>query len=386
MTLPDKDVVLLGIGHTNAQVLRMWRLRPPPAVRLTCVSNYAVATYSGMLPGALAGQYARERMEIDLGRLCAAAGARLVVADACGLDLAGQQLLFDSRPPLPFDVLSIGIGSVPTYHGVEIVDGRRLLPIKPMQTFLDRIDERLREASDERRGAPIRVAIVGGGAGGIELALCLPSRVLTLLGDAAQIEETIICGDERIAPGSLEGAARRIRRVLDQRGVCLVAGRRVVRVDGAQLVLDDETIVGADVILWATGAAAPPLLARLGLPTDARGFLLVADTLRTTSDAPVFAVGDSATIASSPTSKAGVYAVRQGPVLGENIRRMLAGKSLQKYTPQRGFLKLLNTGAGRAIGEWRGVSFEGRWCWWLKDYIDRRFVDQYRVSSDSSRD
>ena len=377
-TLPDRDVVLLGIGHTNAQVLRMWRMRPPPSVRLTCVSNYAIATYSGMLPGVLAGQYPRERMEIDLVRLCAAAGARLVVADACGLDMAGQRLLFANRPPLPFDVLSIGIGSVPTYHGVEIVDGTRLLPIKPMQTFLDRIDERLQQASDERRGAPIRVAIVGGGAGGIELALCLPSRLRTLLGDDARIEETIVSGDERIVPGSLEGTARRIRRVLDRRGVGLAAGRRVVRVDDGELALDDGTIVSADLILWATGAAAPPSLATFGLPIDARGFLLTTDTLQTTSGAPVFAVGDTGSIASSPSSKAGVYAVRQGPVLWENIQRMLAGRPLQKYTPQRGFLKLLNTGDGGAIGEWKGASFGGRWCWRLKDYIDRRFIDKYQ--------
>jgi selenide,water dikinase len=385
-TLPDKDVVLLGIGHTNAQVLRLWRMRPPPGVRLTCVSNHAVATYSGMLPGVLAGQYPRERMEIDLVRLCAAAGARLVVADANGLDVAAQTLLFASGPPLPFDVLSIGIGSVPTYHGVEIVDGTRLLPIKPMQTFLDRLDERLRQASDERRGKPIRVAIVGGGAGGIELAFCLPFRMRTLLGGDARIEETIISGDERIVPGSLDATARRIRRVLKRRGVGLAAGRRVVRVDKGQLALDDGTIVDADLIIWATGAAAPSSLATFGLPTDARGFLLTADTLQTTSGAPVFVVGDTGTIAASPTPKAGVYAVRQGPVLWQNIQRMLAGRLLQKYTPQTGFLKLLNTGDGRAIGEWQVASFEGRWCWRLKDYIDRRFMDKYQQHTPMTHD
>ena len=202
----------------------MWRMRPPPGVRLTCVSNCAVATYSGMLPGVLAGQYPRQRMEIDLVRLCAASHARLVVSDVCGLEVAGQKLLFTSRPPLPFDVLSIGVGSVPTYEGVEVVDGTRLLPVKPMQTFLDRLDERLRQASDERRGAPVRVAVVGGGVGSIELALCLPSRLRTLLGDDVRIEETIVSGNERIVPGSLEGTARRIQRMLERRGIGVAAG------------------------------------------------------------------------------------------------------------------------------------------------------------------
>src|SRR6476660_948580 len=120
-TLPRKDVVLLGVGHTNAHVLRMWRMHPIPDARLTCVSNYAVATYSGMLPGVLAGQYPPERMEIDLVRLCAAAGARLIVGAVTGLDLDAHELQFADRPPVRFDVLSIGIGSVPRFEGVAVL-------------------------------------------------------------------------------------------------------------------------------------------------------------------------------------------------------------------------------------------------------------------------
>ena len=270
-TLPDQDVILLGIGHTNAHVLHRWREQPPRGARLTCVSNDAVSAYSGMLPGVLAGQYPPERMEIDLEQLCAAAGARLVIADVTGLDVTRRQLLFADRPPLPFDVLSIGVGSVPTVEGVEIGDATRLLPIKPMQTFLARLDERLRQAMDQRRGLPIRVAIVGGGAGGIELALCLPSHVRTLLGENAHLDQTVVSADERLVPGSLKGTGRRIQRVLTRRGVRLVAGRRVVGVEGGRLALDAGMTVEADVIVWATGAAAPPLLATLGLPTDARG-------------------------------------------------------------------------------------------------------------------
>ena len=182
-TLPDKDIVLLGIGHTNAHVLRMWRMRPLSGARLTCVSNEAVATYSGMLPGVLAGQYPPERMEIDLVRLSAAAGARLVVGDVTGLAPAMQELLFADRPPMRFDVLSIGIGSVPTFGDVRIADGARLVPIKPMQTFLARLNRRLGDAAGARGGAPIRIAIVGGGAGGVEMALCLPAHLSECLGE-----------------------------------------------------------------------------------------------------------------------------------------------------------------------------------------------------------
>lgn len=372
------DVVLLGIGHTNAHVLRMWRMEPRPGGRLTCVSTHPVATYSGMLPGVLAGQYSRKEMEIDLVRLCAAAGARLVIDEVRGLDRAHRALLFSDRVPVPFDVLSIGIGSVPTYSDVAIIDRTRLVPVKPMQTFLDRFDERLRQAADSRRGSTVRIAIVGGGAGGVELALCLPAHLRERLGGQARFEQTIVSTDERLLPGSRAATARRVGRVLQRRAVRVVTGRRVTQVNGGQLALDDGAIMEADLILWLTSAAAPSLLAALGLPTDPRGFLLTTDTLQTTAGDPIFAVGDTGTIAGLQMPKAGVFAVRQGPVLWENIQRTLAAAPLRRYTPQPGFLKLLNTGDGRAIGEWKGVSFEGAWGWWLKNAIDRRFVRRYQ--------
>jgi selenide, water dikinase len=372
-----RNVVLLGIGHANAHVLWMWRRRPPAGAQLTCISDEPVATYSGMLPGVLAGQYPPERMEIDLARLTATAGARLVVAEVSGLDVGRQEVLFADRPAVPFDALSVGIGSLPSFEGVQVVDGARLLPIKPMQTFLSRLDRKLLDAAVERRGAPIRLAIVGGGAGGLELTFCLPARLRALFGEDVRFDLTVVTADERLLPGSLRATARRVEHLLERRGVQLLASTPVVRVDGAVLTFRDDTCLEADAILWATGAAAPPLLARCGLPTDARGFLLTNETLQTTGGAPVFAVGDTGSIAGAPTPKAGVYAVRQGPVLWENLQRTLSGRSLRRYAPQRGFLRLLNTGDGRAIGEWKGLSCEGAWCWRLKDFIDSRFIAKY---------
>lgn len=377
-TLIDKDVVLLGIGHTNAHVLRMWRMHPPANARLTCVSNEAIAAYSGMLPGVLAGQYRPSSMEIDLVRLTAAAGARLVIDDVTGLDAARQELLFAGRAPLRFDVLSIGVGSVPACGGVRIADAAHLVPIKPMQTFLTRLDTLLMKTAAERAGASIRIAVVGGGAGGVEVALCLPAHLRTVVGAGARFEMTLLAADERLLPHSLERTARRVERLLHQRGVHTAMRRRVVEVAGRTMTLDDGTRLDADVILWATGAGAPPMLRQLGLPADERGFLLTHDTLQTTAGAPVFVVGDSGSIAGTATPKAGVYAVRQGPVLWDNLHRALSGAPLRRYVPQRRFLKLLNTGDGRAIGEWWGLSFEGSWCWRLKDAIDSRFMDKYQ--------
>jgi selenide, water dikinase len=371
------EVVLWGIGHTNAYVLRGWRTTPIPGAQLTCVSDGSTATYSGMLPGVLAGQYGRERMEIDLARLCDAAGARLIVGEVTGLDLAGRRLRLASHPALPFDALSIGIGSVPSRNGADL-DEEAVLAIKPMLTFLDRLDERLRLLGPQLGGRPLRVVVVGGGAGGIEIAFCLPRYVRRFLGDVP-VELTLVETRERIAVGLRAKTAAMVRRALEARGVRLRLGRRVTRVARRTVTLDDGEELSAELVLWATGARGPSILAKLSLPTDDRGFLLARPTLQVLADAPIFVVGDSGTIQEYPTPKAGVYAVKQGPILWKNLTRLRERRPLVPYRPQRGFLKLLNTGDGSAIGEFDGFSFQGRWCWALKDFIDRRFVDEYRI-------
>ncbi|HZN36949.1 MAG TPA: selenide, water dikinase SelD [Pirellulaceae bacterium] len=376
--MPTHDVVLLGIGHTNAHVLRMWRMQPIPDARLTCVSNFPTATYSGMLPGVLAGQYPPEAMEIDLVRLCAAAGARLILSNVTGLDRQHRELLFDDRPPLRYDVLSVGIGSVPSRDGLQVADNT-LLPIKPMQTFVARLESRVL-ASGRRRppdGAIYRAVIVGGGVGGVEIAFCLSSRLRTLLAERP-FEITLVNSHPRLTPGTTDATAQRVQRELESRGVNVILDRRVTSIEASTVTLDNGQSLAADLILWATSAAAPPLLGRVGLPTDDDGFLLTTPALQSTADPAVFAVGDSGTIVGQELPKAGVYAVREGPILWENIQRALRGQPVVTYRPQRGFLKLINTGDGRAIGEYRGFTFAGRWAWRLKDRIDRKFMAMYQ--------
>jgi selenide,water dikinase len=411
-TLPQHDVVLLGVGHTNAHVLKMWRMEPIERARLTCVSNFPVVTYSGMLPGVLAGQYPRERMEIDLVRLCAAAGARLIVGSVTGLDRENRALLFADRPPLPFDVLSIGIGSVPTREGLERADDT-LLPIKPMQTFMQRLEARLRainsghapsavvagpaalpgdpEADSAPTGAaaagtpsglgtvsrPIHILIVGGGVGGTEIAFCLPACLKRILGDALY-KITIVEAGSQVGGGLSAAAAGEVAKVLASRHVQIKTHCRVVEIAGGYVWLSDGGYLPADVVLWATSAVPPPLLAEFDLPKDDRGFLLTEPTLACVGTDNIFAVGDAGTIRGVSLPKAGVYAVREGPVLWENLQRAVRGQRLVEYRPQRQFLKLLNTGDGSAIGEYAGHFFRGRLMWWLKDRIDGKFMDMYQ--------
>lgn len=374
-SLPKHDVVLLGVGHTNAHVLRMWRMEPLGNARLTCVSNFPVATYSGMLPGVLAGQYPHERMEIDLVRLCSAAGARLIVGHVTGLDVSGKELLLDDRLPLPFDVLSIGIGSLPMSQGVQ-ASKQSVVPIKPMQTFLTRLEASVDEVL-RRSVSPVRVAVVGAGAGGVEVAFCLPARLHAILGHVPY-HITLVGASDRLIGGVSAKTSAVALRELELRGVQVKLGHQVTAVTEGSVTLDNGEQIAADMVIWATNAIGSPLLAKFGLPTDEQGFLLTHPTLQSIGDDAIFAVGDTGTIRDRPTPKAGVYAVRQGKVLWENLGRFLRQQPLIEYEPQRSFLKLFNTGDGGALGEYKGITIFGTWVWKLKDWIDSRFMDKYQ--------
>ena len=381
--LPSKHVVLMGLGHTNAHVLRMWQMKPIPDTSLTCVSDFPIATYSGMLPAALAGQIPPARMEVDLVRLSASAGARLVLEPVIGLNLAERQLLFAERPPVPFDVLSIGIGSVPT---AAAESGQApAVPIKPMQTFVPRLSARLdavvgKHASERK---PLSVLVVGSGVAGIEIVCCMPEFLRSRGVDSFTMG--LVTRSSDILPEVQPGTRRRVKRVIEQRHVSLTTGHAVTRIDEGQIWLDDGRAIAADVVIWATGAAAPPALGLLGVPLDAMGFVATERTLRVASGDPIFAVGDSGSMVGQRTAKAGVFAVRQGPVLWDNIRRQLDGRPLRSFYPQSSFLKLINTGDGRAIGQWRGLSFAGRWAYRLKHQIDNRFIDKFQPQEMSTQ-
>lgn len=366
-------IVLLGIGHTNAHILKSWKMKPVDDCQLICVSNFPIATYSGMLPGVLAGQYPIEAMEIDLVRLCASANVRLVIGEVTGIDDQHNRITFANRPDLAFDVLSIGIGSRPSFEGITIDDDSPVVSIKPMQTFKQRLENRFHQLSDREE---VSIAIVGGGIGSIEIAFCLERFLQTK--NETKFKLKLVAGKSGVGAGVLDATRQRVLDRLAARSIEVVQGQRVQRIGATQLTLSDGEQVAADIVLWATNAVGPELLQRFDHPKDGRGFLLTKRTLQTKSSKNIFAVGDSGTIEGAGLDKAGVYAVRQGPVLWENLQRALQDRPLQDYRPQTDYLKLINTADGRSIAEYKGRSFYGRWCWWLKDRIDRNFMAMYQ--------
>ncbi|MEQ9462131.1 MAG: selenide, water dikinase SelD [Haliea sp.] len=372
-----RDLVLVGGGHAHALALRMMAMRPVAGVQVTLVSPASHTPYSGMLPGLIAGHYRFDETHIDLSRLCQWAGARFVTAEVTGLDPRGRTLTLPGRPALAYDVLSLDIGSSPE---LDSVPGARehAVPVKPVADLWQRW-QALEAGLEERSGPwPMRLALVGGGAGSVELALAMAHR---LRGKPLQL--TLFCGAANILQGYHGLARAAAQRALASAGVALHCGNRVASVTDGSLELDDGRTAPFDALFWCTGATAAPWLAASGLDVVEGGFLAVRDTLQTVADDAIFAAGDIATQLAHPRPKAGVYAVRQAPVLADNLRHYLLGRPLREHRPQRRFLSLLSLGERRATADRGPFVATGAWVWRWKDRIDRGFMARFEELPES---
>lgn len=366
----DARVVLVGAGHAHALVLERWAERAPGHTRLTVVTDRTELLYSGMVPGLVAGEYRRAQLVIDAAELAARAGAELVTAEVERVDAQARSLHLRDGPTVEYDVASLDVGSVTA--GEPDVPVVRVSAPDDLVSALQDLG-RGGAGPDALADGPCRrplVVVVGGGAAGVELAAAIRARLHD--GRTGGIDVRLVEEESRLLPGYSRTVSDRTARALTARGVDVrVAHPFVAGADPAALVV------------WATGSAAPPLLERSGLPVDAAGFVLVDETLQVIDHPGIFAVGDCASLLGHDLPKAGVHAVRQAPILFENLVKVsrsrgtgdVAGR--RRYEPQSDFLTLLNLGDGTALGTKWGLVVEGRWVRWLKDRIDRRFVKRF---------
>jgi selenide, water dikinase len=223
---------------------------------------------------------------------------------------------------------------------------------------------------------PLNIAVIGGGAGGVELALAIDHR-LREVAKGAQVQVTLATKDEILA-GQAAAARHKMRAIFQRRGLRLLEKAATVRIERGAVQLESGQWLQADAVFVVTEASAAKWFATTGLPLDESGFIAVDDTLRSTGDDRVFAVGDCATVLKHRRPKAGVFAVHQGPPLVGNLRRVLLDREPQPFVPQTRYLSIIGTGDGRAVATRGWWAIEGGWVWRWKDHIDRKWMRLYQ--------
>ncbi|WP_444942941.1 selenide, water dikinase SelD [Microbulbifer sp. ZKSA006] len=366
-----QDILLVGGGHSHAIVLQMWAMNPLPGARLTLVSPQVQTAYSGMLPGMIAGHYSLEETHIDLARLCRAAGARFIQACAHEIDSENRRVSLLGRPPVEYDLLSLDVGATPAR---ELPGSELAVPVKPIGHFY-RFWQKLQKQIGES-DSTFRLGIVGGGAGGCELAMAMAHTLQDAL-NRERVEIHLIHGSAAIPQGYPALARKRVTREIRKLGVQLHPNWSVSEITEQGVVSASGDCLPLDQAILTTNACAPPWLANSGLSLDEQGFVRVDQTLCALGREDVFAAGDVASFTPEPLAKAGVYAVRQGPILFHNLRAVLTGRRLKRYRAQKNFLSLLSCGGQRAVAVRNGFAVAGDLMWRWKDYIDRSFMQRF---------
>ena len=335
-------LLLLGGGHAHALVLLRFRNFISKHLQVSLVTPSPVHVYSGMVPGVIAGHYQAQEAQIDLARLARDAGVELILDRVLRFDPDAKQVELSAGNRLDYDFASLNLGSMPATPAQAIA-------VKPFEEFM----ARWRDLLENGPKAP-RIAVVGAGAGGVELAMAM-KVALAGRGDVALFSDRL---------AFRPGVARRIRGALERLSI--------------PLRLEAMPDAGFDATFWVTGAEPLPVLRASSLRMDRPGFVLVDPSLRSVSHPDVFAAGDCASLEGTELPKSGVYAVKQGAVLARNLKRVVRGMTMLDYTPQASSLSLISCGAKYAIASRGGWSAEGRWAWWWKDWIDRRWIARFR--------
>lgn len=362
-----KELVLIGGGHSHAIALKHFAQNPLSEVRITLISDVEQTPYSGMLPGYVAGFYSYEECHIDLIALTQYAKAEMICDRAIGLDLNNHLVLCENQPPVRFDLLSIDIGSTPAALSVPGA-AEYAIPVKPVPYFLQRWHQIIEQVKNKPNSL-IRLGIVGGGAGGVELALNVHSRL-----KQSNLEIHLFHRDAELMTNHNPWVRQHMQQLLTRRGIFVHLQENVCKVKPQLVCCESGLNVEFDYLFWVTQASAPNWPQIAGLAADSKGFILVSDTLQSISHPQVFAAGDIATIINHPCPKAGVFAVRQGKPLFNNLWRSLQRQPLKPYKPQKRYLSLIGTGNGSAVASWGSFGWESPLLWYWKDWIDRQFM------------
>jgi len=362
----NKQLVLIGGGHANVQVLRKLCMNEYKGLNVILISEEYESIYSGMTPGYIKKVYSIENISIDLQRLCFNAGATFIKDKVINLDNANQIIHLNQNPSISYDVLSINSGSISNNQSIKFNEKSNIISVKPISSFVSKlkvIDELIEKSSNRK------ISIIGGGVAAFELSFAIYKRY----------NENIflnIISDQLLAEKNLnQSSINTLKKIAKKLNINLIS-KKVIDIHDSEISLEDGSKIQSELVLLSTGAALPDWVAESNLEMS-QNFIAVNHHLQSLNFKNVFVSGDAASIENFKRPKSGVMAVRQGEILKENLFLYLLKKPLKKFKPQKNWLYLIGTHKNSAVLNYFNFSFEGKWCWLLKKIIDLNFMKKF---------
>lgn len=360
--MTPRRVVLVGGGYVSLFAYRALRgaIRAGTA-QVTVLSADSHHNFHGLTGEVVAGLLPHRLTRAPLSALMPR--ARVVLGTVVRVDRPGRAVVVTPAGGGPdrivgYDELVVGAG------GREPVDaipglaehGCTLRAPGEFARFLGRLDQAVRT-----RGAD-PVVIVGGGMAGVELSAAVADR---LRARRVATPVVLVHSGDTLLPGSPARMVAVARRELARAGVVVRPGVRVQRVDEAEVLLSDGTLVAASVVLATHGQRPVRLPGLTDLVHDEQGRLVVDPTFRVAED--VWAAGDAARVAhpasGEPVPANALWAIKAGAHLGRNLRRVVRGRRLRRFR-YRGLGQAMAFAVGRSAAELYGLPLSG-WAGWL---------------------
>lgn len=357
------------------QVLASLARQPWAGVDIVLVSPQAQLFHAPMLAGYVAGRYRLDDCNIAIEPLARASAVTWHRRSVVALDAYQRRVRLDDGTELDYHWLSVNTGAVQDREQIEqAVPGSREhgLFVRPFATF-GALWPKVVELAASRA---LRMAIVGGGDAGIELAMAVRHRL-------PRVALTLITGSGRFMAEHTPAMQALVAKSLRQRRINVLPDQ-ATRLNAEEVSLGSGARLACDVALIATGVSAPTWLRDSGLTLDAGGFVAVDACLRSSSHANVFAAGDVSTRLDGALPRNGRSAMGAGPALAANLAAVLADRHATAFVPPAHWLTLMSCGDGRGIAGWGQYSFHGRLAWWYKDWLNRSFVKRHtRIDPDN---
>lgn len=367
--MAKKHILLLGAGHTNIQVLHLLAVIDRSIFDLTLVSDHEYSSYSGMIPTYMAGFYKQSQLQFNLKEICQKYNYRFIQGEVVEISAESNTVLLSNGPRLDYDICSINIGIKPQVIPTDAESRSGIIYLKPISNLIHQWNQIISHPTDS-----LRFAIIGGGAAAFEIAIACRRHFSNL-----NHKVVMITGSSKLLSSEIPLVQKYARDCLRKMGIDLIEGLRVEKINSDHFILSDGKEILRQIVLLATTASAPSIFKKSNLPISAAGFIQVDQHLNVCGIKNLFASGDCCEFTSYPLPKAGVFAVREAPIVFKNILTILNNETtLLSYIPQTQFLKILVSGNHQAIATYGKFAFKGWLAWLLKDYIDRRFMKRFQ--------
>jgi len=365
-----KQLVLIGGGHANVQVLRKLCMNEYRDLHVVLINDNFRTIYSGMTPGFIQGSFSLEDISIDLQRLCLNAGAVFIKDHVYKLDRKNKTVLLKKHPAILYDILSINTGSISKINDTGFKKNPSLISVKPISHLVQKInyiDKKIKNSKNKK------INIIGGGVAAFEISFALFNRY------KGDISLSIISKKKLLEKNLNHSSKKKLIKIANDMNIKMIAND-VEHIQESRIILDNNKNLYGDIFLFSSGASLPQWLkdSNLKLIND---FIGVNNCLQSLSDENIFVTGDAANIQGYQRAKSGVMAVRQGEVLKENIFLKFKNKPLKIFKPQNNWLYLIGTYKNSALLNFYNFSLQGTMQWKLKKIIDQNFLKKFSFSN-----